>query len=215
MNKRENTNAYNFKNNKKFSKVKKIFTLNDRAGRMFIVFISILMLLIIRLAWLQIVQGAELKEEMHRQLTASKTISPKRGTIYDSTGKALAISAQVDTVSIDPTRIIVEDENGDIDEAKTKALKEKVAKSFSEIFELDYEETLKKVSSTSSVVTIASKVEKDKIDKLKEIGDTIDTEVTPASFGRVAASTAKQVVIQKIREAARTRERPRCRVCAV
>lgn len=68
LNKRENTNAYNFKNNKKFSKVKKIFTLNDRAGRMFIVFISILMLLIIRLAWLQIVQGAELKEEMHRQL---------------------------------------------------------------------------------------------------------------------------------------------------
>lgn len=42
-----------------------------------------------------------------------------------------------------------------------------------------------------------------KIDKLKEIGDTIDTEVTPASFGRVAASTAKQVVIQKIREAER------------
>ena len=168
MNKRENTNAYNFKNNKKFSKVKKIFTLNDRAGRMFIVFISILMLLIIRLAWLQIVQGAELKEEMHRQLTASKTISPKRGTIYDSTGKALAISAQVDTVSIDPTRIIVEDENGDIDEAKTKVFKEEVAKQFSEIFELDYKETLEKVSRTDTTnITIAKKVENDKIEKLE------------------------------------------------
>ena len=43
-----------------------------------------------------------------------------------------------------------------------------------------------------------------KIDKLKEIGDTIDTEVTPKDFGRVAASTAKQVVIQKIREAERS-----------
>ena len=42
-----------------------------------------------------------------------------------------------------------------------------------------------------------------KIDKTVNIGDTIDTEVTPKDFGRVAASTAKQVVIQKIREAER------------
>lgn len=42
-----------------------------------------------------------------------------------------------------------------------------------------------------------------KIDKTLEVGDTIDKEVTPKDFGRVAASTAKQVVIQKIREAER------------
>ena len=42
-----------------------------------------------------------------------------------------------------------------------------------------------------------------KIDKTLEIGDTIDNEVTPKDFGRVAASTAKQVVVQKIREAER------------
>ena len=42
-----------------------------------------------------------------------------------------------------------------------------------------------------------------KIDKTLEIGDTIDHEVTPKDFGRVAASTAKQVVVQKIREAER------------
>ena len=42
-----------------------------------------------------------------------------------------------------------------------------------------------------------------KIDKSLNIGDTIDTEVTPKDFGRVAASTAKQVVVQKIREAER------------
>ena len=35
------------------------------------------------------------------------------------------------------------------------------------------------------------------------IGETIEEEVTPKDFGRVAASTAKQVVIQKIREAER------------
>lgn len=42
-----------------------------------------------------------------------------------------------------------------------------------------------------------------KIDKTLEVGDTIDSEVTPRDFGRVATSTAKQVVIQKIREAER------------
>ncbi len=42
-----------------------------------------------------------------------------------------------------------------------------------------------------------------KIDKQLEIGDTIDTEVTPKDFGRVATATAKQVVVQKIREAER------------
>ena len=42
-----------------------------------------------------------------------------------------------------------------------------------------------------------------KLDKTLEVGDTIDKEVTPKDFGRVAASTAKQVVIQKIREAER------------
>ena len=36
-----------------------------------------------------------------------------------------------------------------------------------------------------------------------EIGETIEKEVTPKDFGRVAAATAKQVVVQKIREAER------------
>ena len=36
-----------------------------------------------------------------------------------------------------------------------------------------------------------------------KVGETIEEEVTPKDFGRVAASTAKQVVVQKIREAER------------
>lgn len=36
-----------------------------------------------------------------------------------------------------------------------------------------------------------------------KVGETIEKEVTPKDFGRVAAATAKQVVIQKIREAER------------
>ncbi len=36
-----------------------------------------------------------------------------------------------------------------------------------------------------------------------EIGDIVEKEVTPASFGRIAAQTARQVVFQRIREAER------------
>ncbi|NMB35183.1 MAG: transcription termination/antitermination protein NusA [Firmicutes bacterium] len=36
-----------------------------------------------------------------------------------------------------------------------------------------------------------------------EIGDIVEVEVTPKNFGRIAAQTAKQVVIQRIREAER------------
>lgn len=36
-----------------------------------------------------------------------------------------------------------------------------------------------------------------------DIGDTVETEVTPASFGRIAAQTARQVILQRIHEAER------------
>ena len=42
-----------------------------------------------------------------------------------------------------------------------------------------------------------------KINKKLEIGDTVDIELVPKDFGRIAAGTAKQVIIQKIREAER------------
>lgn len=42
------------------------------------------------------------------------------------------------------------------------------------------------------------------LDANYEIGDVVEREVTPANFGRIAAQTAKQVVIQKIREAERS-----------
>lgn len=42
-----------------------------------------------------------------------------------------------------------------------------MAKELSTLFELDYQETLNKVSSTNSVETIVSKIEKDKVTELE------------------------------------------------
>ena len=41
------------------------------------------------------------------------------------------------------------------------------------------------------------------IDKNYKIGDFVETEIVPRDFGRIAAQTAKQVIIQKLREAER------------
>lgn len=42
-----------------------------------------------------------------------------------------------------------------------------------------------------------------KVNSAYEVGDTLEYEATPRSFGRIAAQTAKQVMVQRIREAER------------
>lgn len=43
-----------------------------------------------------------------------------------------------------------------------------------------------------------------KLNGAYELGDTVRFEVTPKDFGRIAAQTAKQVILQRVREAERT-----------
>ena len=115
----------------------------------------IFLLLLIRIAVIQFIQGEELKAMAYQQQSLDRNITPKRGNIYDSTGKVeLAVSASVETVTVNPVNI-------------PKEQKEKVAKKLSEIFELDYEKTLKKVTKRSSIETIAKRVEKEKTDILR------------------------------------------------
>lgn len=116
---------------------------------------TICVLLIVRIGIIQFVQGSELQSMAYTQQTLNRKINPKRGTILDSTGKnILAISASVETVSVTPSNIKKED-------------KEKVARAMSDIFDLDYETVLKKVSKNSSIETIVKKVDKEQTDKLR------------------------------------------------
>ena len=126
-----------------------------------IAFLLAFIYLIIRIGYLQFIDGSNLQKKAYNQQTINQILSPSRGNIYDSTGKALAISAPVDTITINPTKIEGKTE------LETKALKELVAKGLSDIFELDYNEVLTKVQSISSVETIIKKVERNKVDKLK------------------------------------------------
>lgn len=126
-----------------------------RLRSMLFISFTICVLLIIRIGFIQFVQGSELQSMAYMQQTLNRKINPKRGTIYDATGKnILAVSASVETVTINPGNIKKED-------------KEKVAKALSDIFSLDYETVLKKVKKNSSIETIVKKVEKEDTDKLR------------------------------------------------
>lgn len=59
---------------------------------------------------------------------------------------------------------------------------------------------VKKVEDELSEITLE---EAKKIDPSVKVDETVEIEVTPADFGRIAAQSAKQVIVQRIREAER------------
>ena len=122
------------------------------------------MLLLIRIAWVQLVKGNYYEQLAIEQQNLDREISAKRGIIYDRNGEILAMSASSEVITINPNNIPEEK-------------KEIVAKKISEVLELDYEKTLKKVSRNSSIEIIAKKIEKEKSNELRQwmIDNEIDT----------------------------------------
>ena len=78
-------------------------------------------------------------------------------------------------------RVDIDNETGDIAVLMKKDIVEEV---YDDMIEMSLEEA-------------------QEIDPRYEIGDAIEFQVTPRDFGRIAAQTAKQVVVQRIREAER------------
>ena len=119
-----------------------------------IIFVIGFIIIGLKLFYVQIIKGSEYLAAATEQLNASRTINANRGTIYDSTGEILAQSSTVYTVSLSPAKISSEN-------------KEKVANILSEIFELDYQETLEKTNQNVATVNIVQKVDKEETDKLR------------------------------------------------
>lgn len=125
----------------------------------------------------------------------------EREVVFEAMEQALATAYKKNFNSLTNSKILIDRNSGDIkvysykkvvpDEMDTEEYLDELEEhpeEGKEEFDPDYHITL---------------TEARKINKALNIGDTIDTEVTPKDFGRVAASTAKQVIIQKIREAER------------
>lgn len=166
----ENKNVIPIEKNKRFKKNKRVVQISvKRIVLICILVIATMAYLLGRIWYLQFVEGDYLKEREYSQSIASSIIAAKRGTIYDSNKKAIAISANVDTVSVNPKYLVPGDDSDEKNnETAIKEYKEKIAKAFSEIFTLDYNKVLEQLNSTKDVEIIAEKVENDKVEKLRK-----------------------------------------------
>lgn len=110
--------------------------------------------LIGRLFYWQVIKGNEYKQEAYALQTKNRTISPKRGIIYDRNGEILAESISVESISVTPKNI-------------KKENKEKTARGLSEILNLDYETILAKTKKNTADEIIAKKLDKEVTDKVR------------------------------------------------
>ena len=122
---------------------------------MLFIVIIIFILLLIRLFWIQVIQGKRLKQMAQEQQNLDREISAKRGIIYDRNGEILAMSASSEMITINPNNI-------------PKEKKELVARKISEVLEIDYEKILKKVNRNSSIEIIGKKIEKEKSNTIRQ-----------------------------------------------
>ncbi len=114
--------------------------------------------LIVRVAWLQIVDGEKLSLAAREQQTSDNMITPKRGLIYDRNMKILANNLSVETISITPKNV----------RSHSKLSSGQIAKDIAEILGLDAEEVLAKIKKESNFEYLKKKVEKDQADALRK-----------------------------------------------
>ena len=129
---------------------------------MMIACISVAALLLVRLLYIQIIKTDYYSQKAYAQQTRSKSVEPKRGTIYDTTGeRVLAQSISTNIVTAVPNSV-------------SKDNKEDIATNIAQILGKDKDEILKKLQQNVSSVTLATKVDQEISQKLLEYLDEND-----------------------------------------
>ena len=117
------------------------------------------------------------------ELVREKEIS--RDVVLDAIEAALTSAYKKHYGSNNNVRVNINRETGDIEIYMQRTVVERLSDIVSDSSEIHIEDALE-------------------IDPKYEVGDIVETQVKPKDFGRIAAQTAKQVVVQKIREAERS-----------
>ena len=99
--------------------------------------------------------------------------------------------------SIETALVTAYKKNFDCDDENVKITMDKET---GEIHVYMQKEIVEEVENPKTQISLAQAQE---IDKKYQIGDVVEKELVPRNFGRIAAGTAKQVIVQKIREASR------------
>lgn len=143
---------------------KKAITIyRERSLLAFGLIMFLFLLLLIRVAYIQVVKADEYRDMAVSQQTSDIPIQSKRGSIYDSKGIELATSALVYSVWLRPAQF--RDEYNKEDEAKH-------IKELAKITGKNEEDLTKAVSSKETLVKIAKYLDKESIDKVKKLGLT-------------------------------------------
>lgn len=122
-----------------------------------IAFTFLILLLVSRVLWIQIVNGDKYKKAAYRQQSSDRILSPSRGIIFDRNGKELAISASVDTIFVNPKEIEGNDQT-------TGEIAEKLA----QILSLKKKDVQNKLESKGTYQVIVRKIEKEIGDKVRK-----------------------------------------------
>ena len=141
-------------------------TLNSSRKNLIIILIIVfgcLLLLCLRLGWIQIVKGSEYSEIAVDQQTRDTPIEAERGVIYDTNGNELAVSVTCYTVWVRPSDVRV----GDTEEKKQQNI-ERVSKTLADLLDRDYEEIKAEVVKEQSIVKIEKGLDKDTADEIRE-----------------------------------------------
>lgn len=82
-----------------------INTPQKRVAFFLLAMLAVFALLALRLAWLQVGEGAQLRARAMAQLMDVKKLQSPRGTIYDRNGRELAVSGPVKSLYADPAEV--------------------------------------------------------------------------------------------------------------
>lgn len=129
-------------------------TIKKRIVLVSMMFSIIMIVMIVRLAYVQIGMGSFLQDKALEQHTRDRLISPTRGTIFDRNGEVIAKSGSVSTIGVVHAQVT--------DPAM-------VAKVLSEKLDLKYEDVYKKVTKRVAFERIKTKVDKAIADEIRNM----------------------------------------------
>lgn len=84
--------------------------LQKRVIRLVMVLLALMGVVVLRYAWLQLVQGSELAERMRFQVGHDYSVQSPRGAIVDRNGRELAVSTMTKSLFVDPNHVEKPDE---------------------------------------------------------------------------------------------------------
>ncbi len=161
-------------------------------------FFLVTIALIVKLGFIQIIDGEEYKKQAMENWSRDITINAKRGTIYDAKGKKLSVSVNSSTVVCVPADVVKgklsanedtseEESDGGLLTGILKKLNksinkntagdliplntrtpEETAKILAEILEMDYETVLSRITSDYSYVAIKRWITEEQAQKIRE-----------------------------------------------